>query len=181
MRVIKLGGSLLETGKMFDCLKQIVKQNEKTIVVCGGGDFADQVRHAQKKYNFDDIAAHEMAILAMQQNAILLQNRQPEFTLESSILNLQNHQFSIWSPDIQELNTDNIKPSWEITSDSLAAWLAIKVSAEKLIVVKPEKIEPRDSIENLKDLDIVDEAFPDFVKNANFELSVISAWKFLNE
>ncbi len=113
MNVLKLGGSLLEKGRMLDCLKYILKSDEKTVVVCGGGDFANAVRKAQKKWQFNDTAAHEMAILAMQQTAIMLQNCQPEFVLESSISNIKNHHFSIWSPDINELNAANIKPSWE--------------------------------------------------------------------
>ena len=179
MRVVKLGGSLLETGKLFDCLKHIISQNQKTVVVCGGGVFADAVRNAQKKWQFKDVAAHEMALLAMQQNALMCQSLQPEFVLFSKTQDFQNQHFSIWSPDIAELNANNIAPSWEITSDSLSAWLAKKLQAQKLVVVKPEKIEPSHTIENLKELEIVDEAFPDFVENAPFKLEVLSAWKFL--
>ena len=179
MRVVKLGGSLLETGKLFDCLKHIIAQNQKTVVVCGGGVFADTVRSAQKKWRFNDVAAHEMALLAMQQNALMCQSLQLEFALFSKTQDFQQQHFSIWSPDIAELNANHIAPSWEITSDSLAAWLARKLQAQKLIVVKPEKIEPSDTPFELMELEIVDEAFPDFVENAPFELEVMSAWKFL--
>lgn len=179
MRVVKLGGSLLETGKLFDCLKHIVAQNQQTVVVCGGSVFADTVRSAQKKWRFNDVAAHEMALLAMQQNALMCQSLQPEFVLFSKTQTFQNQHFSIWSPDIEELNADNIAPSWEITSDSLSAWLAKKLKAEKLIVVKPDKIEPSDTPFDLMELEIVDDAFPDFVEDAPFELEVMSAWKFL--
>lgn len=179
MRVVKLGGSLLETSKLFDCLKHIITQNQKTVVVCGGGVFADCVRNAQKKWQFNDVAAHEMALLAMQQNALMCQSLQPEFSLFSKAQDFQQQHFSIWLPDISELNVDNIAPSWEITSDSLSAWLAKKLKAEKLIVVKPDKIEPSDTPYDLMELEIVDDAFPDFVENAPFELEVMSAWKFL--
>lgn len=179
MKVVKLGGSLLATGKIFDCLRKIIDSNEKTVVVCGGGEFANQVRDIQKKYHFDDIAAHEMAILAMQQMAILCQNLQPEFKLESSILHLKNHHFSIWSPDIKELNADNIKPSWEITSDSLAAWLAVKLDAEKLVIVKSCVIDSTATIENLTQQTILDFGFKQFIQNTKFDLSIISANTFL--
>jgi len=39
VRVVKLGGSLLETGKMFDCLKHILNSDVQTIAVGGGGEF----------------------------------------------------------------------------------------------------------------------------------------------
>jgi aspartokinase-like uncharacterized kinase len=178
MRIIKLGGSLLESGQMFDCLKHILKSNEKNVVVCGGGEFANHVRSAQKTWHFDDIAAHEMAILAMKQVAIMLQNRQPEFMLESTISHLENHLFSIWSPDIHELNAAKIQPSWGITSDSLAAWLATKLDAEKLIVVK--SCETAFSLSELTENAIVDNEFEQFISHAKFDLHIISAEDFLN-
>jgi aspartokinase-like uncharacterized kinase len=180
MRVVKLGGSLLETGKLFDCLKHIIAQNQQTVVVCGGSVFADTVRSAQKKWRFNDVAAHEMAILAMQQNAMMCQNLQPEFVLFSQTHHFQQQHFSIWSPDITELNADNIASSWEITSDSLAAWLARKLKAAKLIVVKSCEIDSTLTITELTERFIVDGNFADFVTDEKFDLNVISATEFLN-
>jgi aspartokinase-like uncharacterized kinase len=179
MRVIKLGGSLLETGKMVGCLKYILQKNEQTVVVCGGGEFANQIRIAQKKYPFDDIAAHEMAILAMQQMAIMCQNLQPEFKIASPVSEIKHHHFAIWSPDIKQLNADNIKPSWDITSDSLAAWLAVKLNAEKLVIVKSCEMDSKATIEELAQQKIVDFEFTHFIKNAKFDLNIISANTFL--
>ena len=180
MNVIKLGGSLLETGQMFDCLKHILKINENTVVVCGGGDFANQIRTAQKKWQFDDSAAHEMAILAMQQTAIMCQNLQPEFVIASSVAEIKNHRFVIWSPNIVELNAAQIPATWDITSDSLATWLAKKMDASELILVKSVKVEPSLTTAELVELKIVDDAFAQFVENATFNFNVMSARKFLN-
>lgn len=180
MRVVKLGGSLLQTGKIFDCLKQILKQNEKTVVVCGGGEFANSVRIAQKKYCFDDIAAHEMAILAMKQTAILCQNLQPEFEIASSISEMTKKHLTIWSPDINELNADNINASWGITSDSLSAWLATKIHAEKLILIKSCDVDSTLTISELTKRFIVDAKFSHFVKNVEFDLKIMSATRFLS-
>lgn len=178
MRVIKLGGSLLETGKISACLNHILNSDIQTVVVCGGGDFANAVRNAQQNWHFDDVAAHEMAILAMQQTAIMLQNCQPEFVRESVVSNLKNHVFSIWLPDINELNAAKIKPSWQITSDSLAAWLATKLDADKLIVVK--SCETDFPLSELVENAIVDGEFEQFVSNTKFDLHVISTETFLN-
>lgn len=180
MRVIKLGGSLLCSEKMLACLQQILNVKKQTVVVCGGGDFANQVRQAQKKWHFDDIVAHEMAILAMQQNAIMLQNLCPEFRIENRISTIKNSLFSIWSPDIKELNAAKIPASWEITSDSLAAWLATKLDAEKLIVVKSCDINSRLTIDDLVEQKIVDGEFPHFINCAKFELTILSADAFLH-
>lgn len=180
MRVVKLGGSLLETGKLFDCLKHIITQNQKTVVVCGGGFFANAVRDAQKKWHFNDVAAHEMAILAMQQTAIMCQNLQTEFVLFSTTYSFQHSQFSIWLPDLAELNAARIRASWEITSDSLAAWLANQLHANELIIVKSCEVDSALNIGELTEKQIVDKEFAQFVTNTSFDLTVISATGFLN-
>ena len=76
MRVVKLGGSLFESTQenFFACLAHIATQTSPTIVVCGGGEFADCVRHAQRQWHFSGVCAHEMAILSMQQTAMMNQN-----------------------------------------------------------------------------------------------------------
>ena len=180
MRVVKLGGSLLETGKMFDCLKHILNSDVQTIAVCGGGEFSNLVRNVQKKWQFDDVAAHEMAILAMQQTAIMCQNLQHEFVIVASILKIKQHYFSIWSPDIKELNAGNIKSSWEITSDSLAAWLAIQLNADELVIVKSCDIDSAMTVTELSERCIVDTEFSSFIAEATFDLNVISTKGFLN-
>ncbi|MDD2864505.1 MAG: uridylate kinase [Methylococcales bacterium] len=179
MRVVKLGGSLLESGKLFACLKYIAAQNKNTVVVCGGGVFADTVRNAQKKWHFDDVAAHEMAILAMQQTAILCQNLQPEFALISKTSEFKNHSLAIWSPDLAELNEAEIKPSWDVTSDSLAAWLAKKLDANELVIVKSCEVDSALSVAELTEQFIVDGEFFNFVAKEKFDLKVISATGFL--
>lgn len=180
MRVVKLGGSLLETGQIFDCLSHIAKSNQQTVVVCGGGEFANQVRQAQTQWHFDDVAAHEMAILAMQQTAILCQNKCPEFMVCSSVTDIAQNHFVIWSPIITELNNAQIPATWEMTSDSLAAWLADKLNAEKLVLVKSCDIDSTLSISELTEQGIVDLKFNDFVSNTKFELNIMLAADFLN-
>lgn len=180
MRVIKLGGSLLETGQMFACLKHVLETNENTIVVCGGGAFANQVRQAQKKWHFDDVAAHEMAILAMQQTAVMCQNLQPKFTIASSVSEIKNQRFVIWSPNITELNAAEIPATWDITSDSLAAWLTIKLDAYELVLVKSCKIDSEAVITELTEQGIIDKEFYKFLENTSFDLTITSAEDFLN-
>ncbi len=180
MQVIKLGGSLLNAEKMLMCLQHILNTDEQTVVVCGGGDFADQVRQAQEKWHFSDVTAHEMAILAMKQNAMMLQNLQPEFTIETTISTIKNHLFSIWSPDINELKAAKIPASWEMTSDSLAAWLATKLDAEKLIVVKSCDVDSRLTLDDLIEKKIIDGEFANFINHAKFDLKIMSATTFLN-
>ena len=70
--VVKIGGSLVETGRLREILAIVARAQRPTVIVPGGGPFADAVRNAQAEFGFSDEAAHRMAILAMHQTALLM-------------------------------------------------------------------------------------------------------------
>lgn len=180
MRVIKLGGSLERSGALKRCLDDAARKDN--VVVPGGGDFAEQVRSAQQRWHFDDTAAHAMAILAMQQMAWLLGSINRNFVLADSVAEivrqLETGRPVIWSPDLHELDRAGIAASWDITSDSLAAWLAGVLGARELILIKSANI-PRDAdIEELVESGLVDPAFPSFTGHARFKTTIVNKDNF---
>jgi 5-(aminomethyl)-3-furanmethanol phosphate kinase len=184
MIVVKLGGSLSRSDALIKSLNSIEQNypDRAVVIVPGGGVFADQVRLAQHRWQFDDNTAHSMAILAMQQMALLIKGLKDDFSIARSVADIQN-QFSrkkivIWSPDIVELDNAAIKASWDITSDSLAAWLAKALSATDLILVKSAIIDASLSLQQLAKQDIVDKGFCDFVRQAAFKIQVINQQHF---
>lgn len=166
--VIKLGGSLLNSGSLIDCMTTVTRLPGQKIIVPGGGLFADQVRLAQTCWQFDDRTAHQMAILAMQQMALLLAGLPPRFAVIC-----QTHQFdsgipvSIWSPDIAELDAHEIASNWQVTSDSLSAWLAGHLAAARLFLVKSAPVDPQLSLSQLQEQGIIDAAFTEFTPSLN--------------
>ncbi|MGZ4979779.1 MAG: amino acid kinase family protein [Methylobacter sp.] len=179
--VIKLGGSLSRSDALVDCLNTVERnyQGRAVVIVPGGGAFADQVRLAQQHWQFDDITAHRMALLAMQQMALMFKGLKPDFAIAGTIPEIQeqlNQQKTvIWSPDSIELDNAGIEPSWDITSDSLAAWLAKTLSASELILIKSAAIDPNLSLQQLAEQNIIDKAFCDFVVQAEFKIHIINA------
>ena len=114
MQVVKLGGSLSHSHALTDCLNVIADNPcKKTVIVPGGGDFANQVRFAQQRWQFNDEIAHEMAILAMQQMALVFKGLHPNFKLATSLNEIKQlllyHNVIIWSPAVFELNQAAIK------------------------------------------------------------------------
>ncbi len=186
MIVVKLGGSLLTSGNLSGCLEKIQHHyhNKPVIIVPGGGPFADQVRLAQQQWRFDDKTAHQMAILAMNQMALLFKALQPEFNLTESVAGFNNLNktkgISIWSPNLAELEEAGIPSSWDITSDSLAAWLARTLVADELILVKSVKIDTDFDVLKLMQLHIVDASFYKFTQQAAFKLTIVHAENFLS-
>jgi aspartokinase-like uncharacterized kinase len=184
MIVIKLGGSLSQSDALLKSLNSI-KQNyadQAVVIVPGGGAFADQVRLAQQRWRFDDNTAHKMAILAMQQMALLIKGLMDDFSIANSVTDipkqLQRQKIVVWSPDIVELDNASIQASWNITSDSLAAWLAGVISASKLILVKSAIIDENLSLRQLAEKAVVDKGFCDFVSQKTFKIRVINQQNF---
>lgn len=172
-----------DMDSLRQCLETIKQRYRNNIVVVpGGGLFADQVRTVQQQWGVSDEYAHQMAILAMKQVALLFKHIKPCFELIDSIFLLQqvnlNHSIAIWSPDVQELLVPEIKASWAVTSDSLAAWVATQLNAEELILVKSANISIATDIQKMQRQGVLDQAFDVFSKQATYKISLINKQKF---
>jgi 5-(aminomethyl)-3-furanmethanol phosphate kinase len=184
--VFKLGGSLLNSGWLVPCLDKIDRSyaSQPIVIVPGGGIFADQVRALQQQFRFDDHAAHHMAILAMQQMALLIKALKPGFVLADSIAGIgsiiNNKHTAIWSPTLAELDSAGIKPTWDITSDSLSAWLAESLQTDELVLVKSVTITNNFNVLKLAQEKVVDASFPEFTRQAAFKLSILQAQDFVS-
>lgn len=141
MWVVKLGGSLLGSPELKQWLDTLVTHSDgRVLIVPGGGLFADAVREAQALSGVDDVLAHRLALLAMDQYGWLLTGLCPQLAVASTELEIAErgwqHRAIIWLPSHMALADERIPASWSVTSDSLAAWLAQTVAAERLILVK---------------------------------------------
>ena len=138
--VIKLGGSFAFSPRLRDWIGAIASRAGGIVIVPGGGLFADAVRTAQPTMGFDDRAAHRMGLLAMEQYgcaiASLDERLMPAQTLELIRQGLDDGKVPVWLPAQMVLGDAGIPQSWDVTSDSLAAWLADKIGAERLLLVK---------------------------------------------
>ncbi|NQZ52690.1 MAG: delta 1-pyrroline-5-carboxylate synthetase [Piscirickettsiaceae bacterium] len=164
MIVVKLGGSLYNTPELKLWLKTLTIQakSHPIIIVPGGGPFADQVRHAQETHQFSDSHAHHMALLAMSQFGLLLSSLVPNCQVlnfpEDPITTFEG--LSVWLPNQQLLTKTALKHSWDISSDSLALWLANELHAEQLILIKQVDLPNNLSISKLSEQGILDRGFP---------------------
>jgi aspartokinase-like uncharacterized kinase len=166
--VVKLGGSLASSPHLRGWLDAVGRGAGRVVVVPGGGPFADAVRTAQGPIGFGDNAAHHMALLAMEQFGIALASldarleRADSHTTISSVLG--DRKVAIWSPTREVLAARDIPHAWEVTSDSLAAWLARKMRAPRLLLVK--SVAPSADAclaDDLAARGVVDPAFPRFL------------------
>ena len=170
--VAKLGGSHAFSDTLPAWLAALEGCAGKLVLVCGGGPFADAVRAAQPRMGFDDAAADAMALLAMEQYAVALAATGRRFVVAGSRAAIRTAlragKVPIWAPRRMVTTARrvpaSIPPSWEVTSDSLAAWLAGELAAQRLFLIKRVVVaDPCPTAEALVEAGMVDRAFPRFL------------------
>jgi 5-(aminomethyl)-3-furanmethanol phosphate kinase len=162
--VVKLGGSLNADPLLpqwLDVLTQL--GGGRVVLVCGGGTFADAVRSHQAQWGYNDLAAHNMALLAMAQTAHFLHALNPALQMASSDADAQRvlrlGKTALWSPLALLAEQADEGTNWGVTSDSLALALAQRLGAEQLVLVKSCAIDPAASLAKLGKAGVIDARF----------------------
>lgn len=184
MWVVKLGGSLLGSPELTRWLEVLVKFSDgKIVIVPGGGLFADAVREAQQLSNTSDAVAHRLALLAMDQFGILLAGMNPGLVTASSELEIAErgwqHLAIVWLPSKMVLADDSIPKNWQLTSDSLSGWLANKLGAEQLILVKSKSLisyqkELPSRLQHLVDDELIDNQLVNYIAGKDYSTWVLN-------
>jgi len=175
--IVKMGGSLAYSAAQREgWLAALVAWGGPQIVVPGGGPFAAAVRAAQTELGFDGRAAHRMALLAMEQYGVALAAFSKVFSLAASTGEiesiLQAGGIPVWLPSAMALQAIEVPASWDATSDSLSAWLAAKMGAPRLLLVKSCDCADGALVEDLAMDDVVDPLFPLFAGQAGIEVFI---------
>ena len=171
LTVVKLGGSHALSPLLRGWLDAISRGACDVVVVPGGGPFADSVRTAQPAMGFDDDAAHDMAMMAMAQYGRALVSLTDRFvyaeTLEAVRDAVACRTIPVWSPWPGLRAHPDIPRSWDVTSDSLAVWLADALNAWRVVLIKHRAAVPG------ADDDLVDAAFPGFVERFRGDIVIV--------
>ena len=156
MRVIKLGGSLLELPDLGPRLRRFVHQlnpPDCTLILVGGGAVVDAIRNYDNRWKLDEVPCHWLCVHLLNSTARLLHLLMPEWPLimhpqtltqwlaSASRTEKPNHNRlpAIVAPDSfysPTANAHSLPLSWETTSDSIAALLARITQADELILLK---------------------------------------------
>ena len=174
LTVVKVGGGVGADALPALCSRlDELGERRPLLVVPGGGAFADAVREADRRFGLSAATSHRMAILGMEQFGWLLSELIPGPRTE------------VLLP--AGLPLDELPASWQVTSDSIAAWVAVRAHAGRLVLIKgvdglyaewPPRGEPltRLTVDELAALRPggVDEYLPTVLERASFETWVIS-------
>jgi aspartokinase-like uncharacterized kinase len=171
--VVKLGGSFTRTDALPRWLDALAVAG--VVVVPGGGPFADAVRDAQGRWRFDDATAHAMAIHGMIQFGLMLCGVCPRLRPAPDFATLKRSiaaGFStVWLPDAALLEQAGVPASWDVTSDSLAAWLTQQLQAHQLLLIKSARIPTGDTgASHLVAEGLLDIAFPRMTEDSSYPI-----------
>jgi len=181
--VVKLGGSVMELapGIVTRLLEYTEDHADASIlIVPGGGVFADTVRTISKQCGISDEAAHWMAILAMEQYACYLMDKTGANGTGS--IGTMPRGVSILLPYRLLKTADELPHSWDVTSDTIAAWVAKHLDARFVKVtdvdgvLKDGTLMPAVGASELGDLksSCTDAGLPNFMKANSMDCVIVN-------
>ncbi len=142
--VVKIGGGLLGKAGAFDLVIEAVTAfapGRRLAIVPGGGPFADAVRQMFRRIQIGEDAAHWMAVLGMDQYAHALAARIPNAVLvdaaDAIAAAVKAGRLPVVAPYRWLRGADPLPHSWDVTSDSIAAWIARVLRARRIVLIKP--------------------------------------------
>ncbi len=154
--VVKVGGGLLSKAGAFDLVTEALtafSPRRRLVIVPGGGPFADAVRTMFRRIKIGEDAAHWMAVLGMDQYAHALTARLPGAVLVEQRAEIaaarQAGRLPVLAPYRWVRAADPLPHTWDITSDSIAAWLAGMLGARRIVLIKPAGGDPRKLVDPL--------------------------------
>ena len=139
LTVVKVGGGL-GRGAGDDALRALcatlgeLGERHPLLVVPGGAWFADAVREADRRFALPATTSHRMAVLGMEQFGWLLSELIPGAVRSAELAPAAGPNDR--APARRARRSTALPASWEVTSDSIAAWVAGRAGAGRLVLVK---------------------------------------------
>jgi aspartokinase-like uncharacterized kinase len=166
--VVKVGGSLFN---QIPTLAPVLDSSKRPLfIIPGGGYFADTVRQCQ----VDEDTAHWMAIAAMEQFGWFIASFGIPVTEKLALC----QKTTVFLPYQYLRMNDVLSHTWNITSDTIAAWVATTLGLDLLVlksvdgivingILQPQVTRPVDT-------DIVDPFFIPFVLKNSVKTTIIN-------
>jgi aspartokinase-like uncharacterized kinase len=134
--ILKLGGSLMDTGReiMHFLGDYAETKSYSFIVIPGGGPFAEEIKKLSEKRTISDDMTHWMAVLAMHQFGLFLAGGEQEISVAERLEDLSNAgPICILLPYKILKADDSLPHTWDVTSDTIAAFIAHKLGEQTFI------------------------------------------------
>jgi aspartokinase-like uncharacterized kinase len=145
--VVKVGGSLLGWEGFPEALERQLSslRDERIVVIVGGGRFVDFLRELDSLHRIGEKRSHRLALRALDVTARLTADLVPGL----SVVTRTDGLAQVWARGrvpvlaprgfVRGLDADSPEPlpeRWDVTSDSIAARLAVVLHAHELRLLK---------------------------------------------
>ena len=122
--IVKVGGSLY--NQIPDIIPVIKASKRPLLLIPGGGPFADLVRRVK----VDNDTAHWMAVSAMEQYGLFIAS----FGISTTDFIITPLTTTVFLPYRYLRLTDPLPHTWDVTSDTIAAWVAHALHLDLLML-----------------------------------------------
>jgi 5-(aminomethyl)-3-furanmethanol phosphate kinase len=157
LAILKVGGSLFRWpefprrfAEMIDA-RRVVNREERLVLIAGGGPAADVIRDLDNIHGLGDPIAHRLALHAMDLTAVILAELLPGTVPVQSLDALH----AVWSSgaipvlaprlilaEMERSDDLGLPESWDVTSDTIAARIAMHMGADRLVLLKSASLPP---------------------------------------
>ncbi len=172
VRVIKVGGSLLDFDELVPRLRAWLSREPEAVnvVLGGGGRMADAVRDAFGRFDLAEEHAHWLCIRVLGVTAELLARLFPGSVLVRDFAALratrERKELVVFDPEqyLREVEPGRsgapLPHTWDVTSDSIAARLADHLGAAEVVLLKSTSAPERTCLHVWAAAGFVDRHFP---------------------
>jgi 5-(aminomethyl)-3-furanmethanol phosphate kinase len=181
--VVKVGGSLYDLPDLGFRLRRWLAEHfadDHVILVPGGGGTAAVIRDLDRRHGLGEETSHWLALRALGLNAHFLAALLPPAWVAGKIEALgaawEKNRLAVL--DVHEFARDDedrpghLPHDWTVTSDALAARVAMVVEARHLVLLKSTTIPPSMDWTEVGRLGVVDERFAEVLREAPAALRV---------
>lgn len=166
--VVKIGGSLLDRSR--EIIDILDSERCNALIVPGGGIFADLAR----KFPVDDDVAHWMAILGMEQFGWYM----AQTGIPTTDILAVPRETTILLPYRVLRERDPLPYTWDVTSDTISAWVASVLHLDLIILKRVDGIRSGGALLEKVDMplptDDVDPSFIPFVISNNVKVLLVN-------
>jgi 5-(aminomethyl)-3-furanmethanol phosphate kinase len=175
LAILKVGGSLFrwpELPRRFAEMieaRRVVNRGERLVLIAGGGPAADVIRDLDKNHGLGDPSSHRLALHAMDLTAVILAELLPGAVPIQSLDALN----AVWSAraipvlaprlilaELERLGEVGLPENWDVTSDTIAARVAVHMGADRLTLLKSASLPPGTTRLEAARLGLVDALLP---------------------